>query len=85
MKQAQLAGCPPLCMSYSVALNNWLKGKRSNLRSPHELPYVISYRLLIHMEALRVIFVQIQGDYINFTMAAMLNFQPGSKIFEVFV
>ena len=49
-------------MSYSVALNNWLKRKRSN-----EPPYVISYRLLIHIEALRVIFGQIQGDYINFT------------------
>ena len=35
------------------------------------------------MEALRVIFGQIQGDYINFTMAAvaaMLNFSAGSKI-----
>ena len=32
------------------------------------------------MEALRVIFGQIQGDYINFTMAAvaaMLNFSAG--------
>ena len=65
-QQAQSAGCPPLCMSYSVALNNWLKrndpvtlmyGKdqRSNLRSPNEPPYVIFYRLLIHMEALGVI------------------------------
>ena len=80
MKQAQSAGCPPLCMSYSVALNNWLKRKRSNLESPNEPPYVIFYRLLIHMVALRVIFGQIQGDYINFTMAAMLNFQPRSKI-----
>ena len=52
--------------------------------SPNEPSYVISYRLLIHVEALRVIFGQIQGDYINFTMAAvaaMLNFQPGSKMF----
>ena len=35
------------------------------------------------MEAQRVIFGQIQGDYINFTMAAvaaMLNFSAGSKI-----
>ena len=27
-QQAQSAGCPPLCMSYSVALNNWLKRKK---------------------------------------------------------
>ena len=34
------------------------------------------------MEAVRVILGQIQGDYINFTMAAvaaMLNFSAGSK------
>jgi len=52
------------------------------LRSPNEQPYVISYRPLIHMEALRVIFGYIRGDYINFTMAAvavMLNFSAGSK------
>ena len=52
--------------------------------SPNEPPYVIFYRLVIHMVALRVIFGQIQGDFINFTMAAvaaMLNFQPGSNIF----
>ena len=47
----------------------WRRGQRSNLRSPNEPPYVISYKLLIHMEAVRVIFGQIQGDYINFTMA----------------
>ena len=41
------------------------------MRSPNEAPYVISYRLLIHMEAVRVIFGQIQGDHINFTMAAV--------------
>ena len=41
------------------------------MRSPNEPPYVISYRLLIHMEAVRVIFGQIQGDHINFTMAAV--------------
>ena len=44
--------------------------------------HVISYRLLIHMEALRVIFGQIQGDYIYLTMAAlvaMLNFSFGPK------
>ena len=44
----------------------------------------ISYRLLIHMEALRVIFGQIQGDYINFTMAAvvvMLIFFSRVRIF----
>ena len=60
-----------------------VKGQRSNLRSPNEPPYVISYRLLIHVEAVRVIFRQISGDYINFTMAsvaAMLNFSAGSKI-----
>ena len=53
------------------------------MRSPNEAPYVISYRLLIHMEAVRVIFGQIQGDYVNFTMAAvvaMLNFSARSKI-----
>ena len=36
------------------------------------------------MEALRVIFGQIQGDYINFTMvavAAMLNFSARSQFF----
>ena len=50
--------------------------------SLNEPPYVISYRLLIHMEAVRVIFGQIQGDHINFTMAAvaaMLDFLAGSK------
>ena len=53
------------------------------MRSANEPPYVISYRLLIHMEALRVIFGQIQDDYINLTMAAMaamLKFSAGSKI-----
>ena len=83
--QAQYVGCPPLCMSYSVALKNWLKRKRSNLRSANEPPYVIFYRLLIHMEAVRVIFGQIHGDYryINFTMAAaapMLIFLARFKI-----
>ena len=56
-------------------------GQRSNLRPPNEPPYVISYRLL-NMEAVRVIFGQIQGDYINFTMAAvaaMLIFSAGSE------
>ena len=55
----------------------------SNLKSPNEPPYVISYRLLLHVDAIRVIFGQIQGDYINFTMAAMaamLNLSAGSKI-----
>ena len=45
-------------------------------------PYVISHRLLIHMKAVRVIFGQIQGDYIKFTMAAvaaMLIFSAMSK------
>ena len=49
----------------------WRRGQRSKLRSPNEPPYVICYRLLIHMEAVRVIFGQIQGDHINFTMAAV--------------
>ena len=41
---------------------------------------MILYRLLIHMEAVLVIFGQIQGDHINFTMAAvaaMLIFSAG--------
>ena len=49
----------------------------------HRHMYVILYRLLIHMEALKMLFGQIQGDYINFTIAAvaaMLNFSAGSKI-----
>ena len=56
---------------------------KGQIRSPNEPLYVISYRPLIHMEALSVIFGQIQGDYINFTMAAvaaMLIFLAGSKI-----
>ena len=60
------------------------------MRSPNEPPYVISYRLLIHMEAVRVIFRQIQGDHINFTMAAvaaMFIFSAGfgKKIWLLYV
>ena len=49
---------------------------------------MISYRLFIHMEAVRVIFGQIQGDYINFTkaaVAAMLNLSAGSNFYFTFI